>query len=112
MKIIDKQVPIDVLFISEGTYPYVLGGVSSWIHSIIEAMKDLRFGIIFLGSKQEDYPGIQYKLPENIVYLEDYFIFSEKEYPPLCYIKGSDKVKKIKISSYQFKALSRRVVKY
>lgn len=96
MKIIDKQVPIDVLFISEGTYPYVLGGVSSWIHSIIEAMKDLRFGIIFLGSKQEDYPGIQYKLPENIVYLEDYFIFSEKEYPPLCYIKGSDKVKKLK----------------
>lgn len=96
MKLIDKQVPIDVLFIAEGTYPYVHGGVSSWIHSIITAMKDLRFGIIFLGSTPDDYSGIQYKLPENVVYLEDYFIFSKGEYPLAKCIKGSEKVQRIK----------------
>jgi len=64
MKIIDKQKPIDVLFISEGTYPYVHGGVASWIHEIITAMEDKKFGVIFLGSKEEDYNGIQYRFPE------------------------------------------------
>ncbi|HQD36680.1 MAG TPA: GT4 family glycosyltransferase PelF [Thermodesulfovibrio thiophilus] len=95
MKIIDKQKPIDVLFISEGTYPYVRGGVASWIHEIITAMEDKKFGVIFLGSKEDDYNGIQYRFPENLVYLESYFMFSGREYPPAAYISGSDKVKKI-----------------
>lgn len=34
---------IDVCLILEGTYPYVVGGVSSWVHDLIRAQGDLRF---------------------------------------------------------------------
>jgi len=34
----------------EGTYPYVAGGVSSWVHQIIRAFPEYRFALAFLGS--------------------------------------------------------------
>ena len=58
--VIDRGKPIDVLFLAEGTYPYIRGGVSSWIHQIITGMPDINFGVLFLGSREEDYEGIQY----------------------------------------------------
>lgn len=96
MIVVNKNTSIDVLFIAEGTYPYIRGGVSAWIHDIITAMKDFKFGIIFLGSTEEDYEGIKYEIPENVVYMESYFIFSNTEYPPVKYCSGTDKVKILK----------------
>ncbi|WP_448583968.1 DUF3492 domain-containing protein, partial [Thermocrinis sp.] len=78
MKIIDKGGNIDVLFIAEGTYPYIKGGVSTWIHQIITGMKDLNFGVLFLGSRPEDYKGIGYQLPDNLIYLEAIYLFEDK----------------------------------
>ncbi len=72
---IDKQKDIDILFIAEGTYPFVRGGVSTWIDQIIRGIPEFNFGILFLGSKEDHYEGIQYKVPDNVVYLEDYYIF-------------------------------------
>lgn len=93
MVVVDKAKEIDVLFLAEGTYPYVRGGVSTWIHEIIENMPEFKFGVLFLGSKEEDYPqGIQYKIPENVVYLESIFLFSEEKHPEPIELKGSEKV--------------------
>ena len=78
IKIIDKGKDVDVLFIAEGTYPYIKGGVSTWIHQIISGMPDLNFGILFLGSRPEDYEGISYKLPDNLVYLEADYLFAQE----------------------------------
>lgn len=66
---------IDVLMLLEGTYPYIKGGVSSWVHEIISGLPELRFGAVFLGSRQHDYRGIQYALPENLVHLESHYLF-------------------------------------
>lgn len=96
MKVIDTGKPIDVLFIAEGTYPYIRGGVSTWIHQIITGMEDINFGVLFLGSREEDYEGIRYELPQNLVYLESFFMFSELDYPPPRYSQGSYKVEKLK----------------
>ena len=67
---------IDVLLLLEGTYPYVRGGVSSWIHQIISGMPNIRFGIIFLGGSPDHYGDIQYEMPDNIVFLKLYYLES------------------------------------
>lgn len=37
----------DVGLLLEGTYPYVSGGVSSWVHQIINGFPDLTFALLF-----------------------------------------------------------------
>lgn len=66
---------IDVMLLLEGTYPYVKGGVSSWVHEVITGLPGLRFGAVFLGASKNDYDGIRYTLPENLVHLETHFLF-------------------------------------
>ena len=90
--VIDRGKPIDVLLLAEGTYPYIRGGVSSWIHKIITGMPDINFGVLFLGSREEDYEGIQYQLPENLVFLKNFYMFSESELPPPEELEGKDEV--------------------
>ena len=68
---------VDILLFGEGTYPYVRGGVSSWIHQLINGMPDLKFGIIFLGSIKSDYGDILYALPDNLVHLEVHYMFDD-----------------------------------
>lgn len=64
----------DVALLLEGTYPYVSGGVASWVHQIISGLPDLRFALVFLGSQREQYGKMKYKLPDNVVHLDTHFI--------------------------------------
>ncbi len=68
---------VDIMLIAEGTYPYVRGGVSSWIDQLIKGLPHYRFGILFLGSERKEYPKMQYTLPENVVFFEEHFLFDE-----------------------------------
>jgi polysaccharide biosynthesis protein PelF len=68
--------PIDVGLLLEGTYPYVSGGVSSWVHEIISGLPELTFGAIFLGASPETYGDIRYELPPNLVHLETHYLMS------------------------------------
>ena len=44
----------DITLLLEGTYPFVRGGVSGWVHQIIEGLPQFKFSLIFLGSKVSD----------------------------------------------------------
>jgi polysaccharide biosynthesis protein PelF len=66
----------DVLFISEGAYPYISGGVSAWMQTIMTAMPEIKFAVVFLGSRPEDYQGIKYKLPQNLVDFREHYLFA------------------------------------
>ncbi len=77
--LIDKNKTIDILIISEGTYPYVRGGVSSWIHQLLNGLEEYNFGIVFIGSKKEDYGDIKYEFPQNLVYLLEAYMFDFKK---------------------------------
>ena len=66
----------DVGLLLEGTYPYVSGGVSTWVHEIITGLPDLTFGVIFLGASPETYGEIRYQLPRNLVHLETHYLMS------------------------------------
>jgi glycosyltransferase involved in cell wall biosynthesis len=71
----------DIGLLLEGTYPYVAGGVSSWVHQIIRAFPEHRFALCFLGSTPSDYGEMKYKMPENVVHLETHYIHSGSDKP-------------------------------
>jgi len=73
---------IDVMLLLEGTYPYVSGGVSSWVHQIVSGFADLQFHIVFIGSRPEDYGKPRYQMPKNVVGLTHHYLFSEAVLPP------------------------------
>ncbi|NNM59040.1 MAG: GT4 family glycosyltransferase PelF [Legionellales bacterium] len=76
-----KSNDIDILLMLEGTYPLVAGGVSTWIYNLITYLPHYRFGAIFIGGREEDYHGLQYPLPSNLVHLEIHYLFPKFEEP-------------------------------
>ncbi len=41
-----SRMPADVCLLLEGTYPYVAGGVSAWVHDLVKAQAHLTFEIV------------------------------------------------------------------
>jgi len=67
----------DVCLLLEGTFPFVRGGVSSWVNDMIRAYPDTRFGIVFIGSRAQDYPKAVYPLPDNVVHFEAHYLYED-----------------------------------
>ena len=89
MRVVHYTDEPDILIPAEGTYPYVRGGVSSWIAQLISGLPQYKFGIAFIGSKQEEYPKKPlYDFPENLVYMVELFIFDKEHKPPIDDIDG------------------------
>lgn len=62
----------DVCLLLEGTYPFVKGGVSSWVHQIISQLPELTFTILHVSPKRGYYPhGPLYQMPKNVVGLSE-----------------------------------------
>ena len=74
---------VDVMLLLEGTFPFVAGGVSSWVNQIIRGFPEVRFGAIFLGSRPEDYGDMRYALPDNLVHLEATYLYEPQDNPPV-----------------------------
>jgi glycosyltransferase involved in cell wall biosynthesis len=72
---------VDIMLLLEGTYPFVSGGVSAWVHQIVCGFPRIRFGAVFIGSKKNDYKGWRYELPENFTYLYVDYLFDEQTMP-------------------------------
>lgn len=70
----------DIGLILEGTYPYVRGGVSSWVHQIISGLPEFTFALMFIGDKPESYEKMQYELPDNVVDLRCIYIIKSADY--------------------------------
>ncbi len=51
----------------EGTYPYISGGVSSWVHDLITHLPEYTFTIIHLSARVDPGRTVSYRLPENVV---------------------------------------------
>jgi polysaccharide biosynthesis protein PelF len=71
----------DVCLILEGTYPYVTGGVSEWIHQLVTALPELRFAIFHISATAGEVHEPRYTLPENVVSLIDVGIHGGDEPP-------------------------------
>lgn len=71
----------NVCLLLEGTYPYVRGGVSSWVKQLIEGMPHLTFSIVFLGGSADEYDNPSYDIPSNVVHIENHFLLSSEKEP-------------------------------
>lgn len=65
-----------VCIVVEGCYPYMAGGVSSWVHGLIKSFPNLEFVILAIISNRSVSGKFIYELPENVtevheLYLED-----------------------------------------
>lgn len=65
-----------VCIVVEGCYPYMAGGVSSWIHGLIRSFPRLEFVLLTIISNRSLSGKFTYELPENVtevheLYLED-----------------------------------------
>ena len=65
----------DIALVLEGTFPYVSGGVSSWVNQIIRAYPEYRFAIVFLGSRRRTTSEFKYQLPDNVVHFEEHYLY-------------------------------------
>ena len=65
-----------ICIIAEGCYPYVVGGVSGWVHSMIRTFQKQEFILLTIIANREMRGKFAYELPENVtevyeLYLED-----------------------------------------
>lgn len=88
---LEKNQQADIALVLEGTYPFIRGGVSSWVHQIINGLPELTFALIFLGDRKENYTEIKYSLPKNVVDLRLFFIMEDTEPPAFQRKKGNKK---------------------
>ncbi|MCQ9374482.1 GT4 family glycosyltransferase PelF, partial [Methyloversatilis sp. XJ19-13] len=72
-----KPAGVDVALLLEGTFPYVSGGVSSWVNQIIRAFPDLTFAVVFIGSRRSDYGDMRYTLPDNVKHIETHYLHDD-----------------------------------
>ncbi len=66
-----------ICIVAEGCYPYVVGGVSGWINSMINAFPNYEFVILAIISDREGSGKFSYELPPNVsavyeAYLDDH----------------------------------------
>ncbi len=57
--------PLRVCFILEGSYPYITGGVSSWVHDLIRGMPEIEFSLFSISPDNKQ--TLKYELPDNVV---------------------------------------------
>ncbi|MEN8908129.1 MAG: GT4 family glycosyltransferase PelF [Clostridiales bacterium] len=87
-----------VCLIAEGSYPYVTGGVSSWIQMLINSMPKNDF-IVFAIGAEEKFKGIfKYNLPSNLIEIKECFLDS-----------SNDSRKKSKIVNYKIDEEDRNI---
>ena len=75
-----KAKQVDIMLFSEGTYPYIKGGVSSWLLQLMQGLPEFTFGVCFIGAtpylngkKME----VCYEFPPNLKHLEVHYLFEK-----------------------------------
>lgn len=70
-----------ICLLAEGCYPYVAGGVSSWIQMLIQGMPQHEFVILAIGAEKRQKGKFKYTIPENVVEIQEYFLDEFLVYP-------------------------------
>ena len=95
-----KSSNVDIMLFSEGTYPYVKGGVSSWILQLMQGLPEYTFGVCFIGATpmmDGKLMEISYEFPPNLKHLEVHYLFDDKS--------RKEKPKRVKGSKEGFEAI-------
>lgn len=68
---------MEICLIIEGSYPYITGGVSSWVYSLINELDEVKFKLISIMPSREEKTEYKYPIPDNVqaiktIYLDDF----------------------------------------
>lgn len=63
-----------ICIIAEGSYPYVTGGVSSWIHSLMTEMPEHEFILYTIAAETKQRGDFRYQLPTNLIEVKETFL--------------------------------------
>lgn len=67
----------DVCFVVEGSYPYITGGVASWVHQLVTSLPEITFALITLLPDEHSARVDKYEVPKNVIARKDVFLFGE-----------------------------------
>lgn len=95
-----KSTEADICLILEGSYPYISGGVSSWVAQMLKSFSHLRFAIVYIGSSKNDYDKMKFELPDNVVHFQEHYLLDEEAHEDL-------KPKETKLSKKQYKNVAK-----
>lgn len=63
-----------ICIIAEGSYPYIAGGVSSWIQQLMNSMPEHEFTIIAISADSTKQSSCKYDPPKNLVEIYDVYM--------------------------------------
>jgi len=63
-----------ICIVAEGSYPYITGGVSSWIHQLISNLPEYEFILITLMPDNKKKGKYVYSLPNNLINIKELFL--------------------------------------
>lgn len=63
-----------ICLVCEGSYPYVVGGVSSWIQQLVNLFPEHEFFIYSIATNRSMQGKFQYELPDNIKFVQEVFL--------------------------------------
>lgn len=90
-----------VCIVAEGCYPYVVGGVSGWINSMIKSFPNIEFIILTIVANRSMRGKFVYELPPNVtqvyeLYLED--------------VEWGEKKRKLRVSKKEYQEMLHMVL--
>ncbi len=63
-----------VCIVVEGCYPYIAGGVSSWVHGLIQSFPKLEFVLLTIVGSRSMRGKFIYELPENVTEVHELYL--------------------------------------
>nr|MCR4675339.1 GT4 family glycosyltransferase PelF [Lachnospiraceae bacterium] len=82
-----------ICIVAEGCYPYVVGGVSSWIHSMIRSFPEHEFVVLAIVADRDSGGEFKYELPENVLEVHEVYLNDDDW--------GKEKRKRMKKTEYE-----------
>lgn len=59
-----------IAILAEGSYPYVHGGVSTWIHQLVSVLSDKEFKIVSIMPSKDEKLEYKYAIPKNVTQIK------------------------------------------
>lgn len=63
-----------ICLVAEGCYPYVAGGVASWIQMLVSGTPQHTFSVFAIGAEKKMKGQFKYKLPGNLTRVHEHFL--------------------------------------
>ena len=76
-----------ICFVCEGAYPYVVGGVSAWVHELITSNPQHDFKILCI-IPDEKFAKLKYQIPKNVIEIKNILMDSSLDFSYSSFIKA------------------------